>query len=382
MKNILIAVFFLNLTACSTLKVSDNNKKYFSLKKDWVTKTPDQSFHEYRKINRMSPVVVNDQLLIQGNSFDGLAGYNPNNGQVIWRSKINNGVEASSEFFKDTLYVSALDGQFYAIDASSGKTKWTYNSFSENLSEATLDKATGIIYFLSGNNSFHALDAENGKLLWHYQKNDSSNFSIRGGSKPAVTNKYVYVGFSDGFLLCFDKKSGQLIWEKIINKNKRFKDVDSNLVIDGDRLLVSGFDDSLHSINLESGNTLWKLDSGSFSGASIQENLILYPTTSSEVLAINKETGQIIWKYTLPEGIATKVHVYKSLVIFGESQGDLVFLDLISGKKMGSFTPGKGILSSPTVDDKNGKVYFISGEANLYSIKFGWENQKWFGFLN
>lgn len=381
MINFLICSLLLICIGCSDLSVHTQNSKSFVIKKDWVIQTTEKPFHEFRKINRMSPILIDDSTIIQGNAFDGIAAYNSNSGQIQWRNKIKNGVEANSLYYKGIIYVAGLDGNFYAIQSSNGQTKWSYSTSSENLGEPTLDTTSGIIYFLSGNNSLHSLDANSGKLVWHYQKTDASNFSVRGGSKPVINNKYIIVGFSDGSIACLDKKNGQLVWDKVLNKNKRFKDVDSDITLDGDHLLVAGYDDSLQSLNIENGMMNWKIDFGSFSGPTIDKNIILYPTTSSEVLALNKETGQIIWKYKLAEGIATKIQIYKNLAVFGESQGDLVFVDTATGKKINTFTPGMGILAAPTVDSKNNKVYFISGEANLYSLNVGWESDKWFSFL-
>jgi outer membrane protein assembly factor BamB len=83
----------------------------------------------------------------------------------------------------------------------------------------------------------------------------------------------------------------------------------------------------------------------------------------------------------LKEGIATGASMLKGLVVFGESQGALQILDAASGKQISSFSPGRGILSPPTVDEKTGMVYFISNEANLYALRVGWSNKAQIPYL-
>jgi outer membrane protein assembly factor BamB len=99
------------------------------------------------------------------------------------------------------------------------------------------------------------------------------------------------------------------------------------------------------------------------------------------MLALNKETGQKIWSYSLKKGIATSPVLHKGLLIFGESQGSLIILDSGSGKLISSFDPGRGILSPPAVEKKNDLIYFISNEANLYAIKAGWDSKASFSYL-
>jgi outer membrane protein assembly factor BamB len=61
------------------------------------------------------------------------------------------------------------------------------------------------------------------------------------------------------------------------------------------------------------------------------------------------------------------------MVVFGESQGALKILDAATGKLISQFTPGRGLLSAPLVDEAHDRIYFISGEANLYGLQVGWK---------
>lgn len=96
---------------------------------------------------------------------------------------------------------------------------------------------------------------------------------------------------------------------------------------------------------------------------------------------MNKETGERIWTYKLNEGVATQVKSYKGLLVFGESQGSLVFVDPENGKKINSFEPGRGLISTPAIDEKNNRVYFISGEANIYAIDAHWGWKPVFNYI-
>jgi len=378
-----VVLSFMFLCGCSSFeKLLSHNaeKREFQVRDVWVREGTLKDNLAFRKINRMTPLALGD-LLIQANAVDGVVAYNRESGQTQWRLNITNGAEAGAALIKDRLFIGASDGFFYSISAKDGHVLWTFPTHTENVAEPLLDTANGVVYFLSGANVVYALDAESGRQLWLYSRQDNSNFSIRGGSKPALKDGNLFVGFSDGALVSLNAKTGNLQWEIQLNKNKKFRDVDSSPVIDGDQIYVSGYDDKLYCINAQKGDVLWKFDGGGYYAVTLYNDKIFYSTTSGEVMALQKNNGQKIWSYKIKDGIGTQAQVYKGLVVFGESQGYLRFLDANTGKPMASFDPGRGIMSTPMVDEKNSRVYFISGEANVYAMEAKWAYPNWIHYL-
>jgi outer membrane protein assembly factor BamB len=371
------------LCACSTLDqwLSRNaEKREFQVRDVWVREGTLKDNLGFRKINRMTPLVLGD-LLIESNALDGIVAYKRETGQTMWRLNLTNGSEAGAVVIKDRLFFGASDGLFYSVSATDGRVLWTFPTHTENIAEPLLDTENGIVYFLSGANVVYALDAESGRQIWLYSRQDNSNFSIRGGSRPALKDGNLYIGFSDGALVNLNAKTGNLQWELQLNKNKKFRDVDASPIIEGDLIYISGYDDKLYCINAQKGDVQWKIDGGGYYPITIANDKIYYSTTGGEVLALKKDNGQKIWSYKLKEGIATQAKFYKGLVVFGESQGHLRFLDANTGKPMASFDPGRGIMSTPLVDEKNNRVYFISGEANVYAMEARWNYPNWIPYL-
>lgn len=382
MNSVLLVSLLLTLAGCATVdrtleqwSSKNNLQREYEVKTAWIRQTTKKDNLGFRKINRMTPVLV-EGLLIQGNGLDGLVAYERDSGREKWRLPIVNGVEPSAALIKDRLFVGASDGNFYSIAASTGQVQWSFPTKAENLSTPLLDE--GIVYFLAGNNVFYALDAATGRQLWLYSRQDTSQFSIRGGSQAALKNGTLYVGFSDGSLVALNAKSGAVVWELQLNRNKRFRDVDATPVIDGNQLYIASYDDKLYCVSIAKGEVLWRVEGGGYSALTLSGDKIFFPTTQGEVWALKKENGEKIWSYKLKEGIATQIKTYKGALVFGESQGKLRFLDPNSGKVLGAMEPGRGILSAPQVDEKNNRVYFVSGEANLYAIDAGWVKTSYF----
>lgn len=382
MRFIHLGLLLFSLMGCTTIdrtleqwSSKNNNKREYEVKTAWVRQTTAKDNLGFRKINRMTPLLAGD-LVIQGNGLDGIVAYSKESGQEKWRLPIANGVEPGATAIRDRLFVGASDGNFYSIEASTGKVQWTFATRSENLSTPLLEE--GVVYFLAGNNVFYALDAANGKQLWLYSRQDTSQFSIRGGSQAAYNNGRLFVGFSDGSLVALDAKSGTSLWEVQLNRNKRFRDIDATPVIDGNQIYIAGYDDKLYCVSMDKGEILWRIDGGGYSAVTLTGDKIIYPTTSGEVWALKKSNGDKVWSYKINEGIATQVKVFNGSLVFGESQGKLRFLEPGTGKELGAMEPGRGILSTPQVDELKNRVYFISGEANLFAVNAGWVKTPYF----
>lgn len=381
MKFLILSAMCLFLFGCTTLDqkleswTERNNKREFQVRTAWVRRTTEKENLGFRKINRMTPVIAGD-LVIQGNAMDGVTAYERESGKLKWRLPVVNGVEPSATLIRDRLFFGASDGNFYSVAASTGEVQWTFPTKSENLSEPFLND--GVIYFLAGNNVFYALDAATGRQIWLYSRQDTSQFSIRGGGAPGFRNGNLFVGFSDGSLVSLNAKTGNVVWEIQLNRNKRFRDVDATPVVDGDLVYIAGYDDKLYCVSADKGDVLWRVDGGGYNAVTIIGDKIIYPTTNNEVWALNKSNGNKLWDFKVKEGIATSVKNLKGVLVFGESQGRMQFVDQNSGKLLGGFEPGRGVLAAPLIDEKNNRVYFISGEANLYSLEAGWVQAPYF----
>lgn len=362
------------VSGCTTLdQIAARNAEHreFKVRKVWVRSDLETPNEGYRKINRMTPLIVGKTILA-GDAMEGLVARDRETGRELWRLKTVNGIEGGAAVIRDRVFFGASDGLFYSVDLRTGRVLWTVPTKAETLSEPLIDGSTGMIYVLTANNTVFALEADSGKIAWVYSRQDANNFSIRGGTKPALRNGVLYVGFSDGFLAALNVKNGQILWDLQLNRNKRFKDVDTSPVIEGDRLYIAGYDDRLYCLSAAKGDILWRHDAGGYAGLTILGNKIFYPTSSGELRALDKESGKLLWTVPVSDGIATAVVPYKGLLTYGESRGFLKFIDANSGRLVAEFEPGRGVFSTPSVDERNSRVYFISNEANVYAIEAGW----------
>ncbi len=367
MKYFLVLIGLTGAMGCSAVRTVPNK---FVVEKRWVRDTVEQEYVQGRRIHRFSPILT-DKMVITGNSIDGLVAYDRGTALQRWRLPIKDGSEAGAQLAEDILYFGAGDGQLYAIQPESGKSLWTYPLKAEGIARPLI--RNGIVYVLGGNNVAHALNARTGKLVWTYNRREASNISVRGGSQPALVGDLVLVGFSDGALVALNKSSGAVVWEANLNRNKRFRDVDSTPIVDGDNIYVSSYDGSLYCLNRNDGRVLWVVDDGGYEEVLLNGNVIYYSSTSGKTMALDKGSGKVIWSKENPRGIATAPMLYKGVLMVGEMEGALRFLDARTGELLSEFAPGRGVTSKAAVDANNGEVYFMSTDANLFALQVNWK---------
>ncbi len=368
---------------CSSVQRSQNQSasEQISLRPFWVSDTLVKTNQAFRKVNRFSPLIYNDQI-IAANGYDGLVSYNKSNQQIKWRFAIKQGVESAGLIAGGLLFVGGLDGNFYSIDLDSGKLNWKFDTKTEIVSEPVLHK--GIIYFLNGANALFSLDASTGKQFWVYNRQETSTqMTVRGGSRPVIENNLIYIGFSDGSLAALSLAAGTPQWEVLLNKNNRFKDIDASPVIDGDKIFINSYDDKLYCLSKNNGSILWKSDFGGATAPLVSGDRLIYSTSKSHLMSVAKADGKLLWTVRNISGISTEPLLFKGNVIVGESQGSLKFFDLISGQEKGSFEPGRGVMSKPTIDlqPDQQNIYFLSNEGNIYGLKIHNVNSKAIPYL-
>lgn len=352
------------ISACASFKSSPNSRKLV-FEKRWVRQTTETEFAGYRRMNRMTPLLI-DQLVIQGNSIDGIVAYNRENAGEVWRLKFRNGVEGGVATANNRLYFGSSDGQFYSVDLISGKIRWSFPARAETLASPSVSE--GIVYFETGADVVYALDAASGKQLWSYNRQSTTTLSVRSSTTPTVAGDKLLVGFSDGYIVALKKSDGTLVWERKLGTQGRFRDVDSTPVVDGKTIYSSSFDGSLFALKVDSGDIIWQVDRGGFTPVTIHADRLYFATSDNQLLALDKDSGKTVWYKVLSHGIATQPQFYKNFLIYGESDGAIVAADANTGNPLAQFEPGHGIVSAPAIDEKNGTIYFISNGANLYAM--------------
>jgi len=369
MKWIATLVLCLTFLGCSLPKIKSSGRQ-FHFERAWARKTTQIDPLAYAKINQMAPLFFGE-LVIQGNSVDGLTAYEKSSGHVRWRKDIKGGVEGGAAIGKDTIFFGANDGFFYAVDAYTGRNRWTFPIRAEGLGRPLF--VDGVVYFLAGNNMFYALSAGSGEQVWTYSRQDGANLTVRGASEPSASGDRILVGFSDGYLVALNKGTGGVVWERRLGTNPKFKDVDSKPLVRGDRIYVASYDGLFYALALKDGSIRWAGEEGGFQTAHLHEDKLFLGTSDGRVVSLDARSGKKVWELKLKSSVASSPVYYRGLVLFGEWSGDLVAVDALSGQVVDRYSTGRGVISPVSVDFDAARAYVLGRDADLYAFRLSWQ---------
>ena len=330
----------------------------------------------------------------------------PDNPQLLWTFQAGDMIESTAAIVDGTVYIGALDGILYAINAQTGEKRWTYQANSSIKASPAIHD--GVVYFGDGDGVFHAVDINTEKMKWQ--------FSTEGEiiSSANFAGDRVLFGSYDGFLYCLNRESGELVWQfetegyvhgtpGVWTQSESESDDAANFVI------LTGCDSYLRVINIDDGTQTQQVDLGAYVGASpaISRGQVYCGTYGTEILrialdsgeiawryrhpkrqfpfcasaaltkdnviiggrdkmvhALSRETGEPIWTYTAKASIESSAVVVGTRVFLGTTRGLFIALDITNGESVWEFATGSSIVASPSVSD--GKIYIGTEDGILH----------------
>ena len=199
---------------------------------------------------------------------------------------------------------------------------------------ATPAVAGSRIYLLSNrgmeNESVQALSVQEGKPIWSTRignvgsPNQSPPYPM-ARSTPTVDGDRLYALGSDGDIACLDTATGKLLWQKNLQRDFAGKPgkwaYAESPLIDGDTLVVTpgGAEATLVALNKQTGAVIWKSavpggDAAAYSSAIAVEaagRKQYIQFLDKGVVGVDAKTGRFLWRYektsTGPANIPTPI---------------------------------------------------------------------------
>jgi outer membrane protein assembly factor BamB len=309
-------------------KFKTGGEKLVGAKSLWTMKPHDQYMDDQYDFFLSSPIFSNDNLAVYFGSSDGnIYALDAASGKLKWTFETKGIIHTTPALYNGMLYFGSWDTYFYAVDANTGKQMWKFKTGDHpviHLLEGIQGSAAcgnGIVYFGARDSYLYALNANNGNLVWKYSTNGSWILTT-----PALQNGVVYTSTSDTYMFAaLDAKTGK---QKFSYKGNGY--LYSSPALAGNTAYFGDFTGKLSAINLKSGK------------------LAGYFTTDGR----NKNAGKLLNKDTLD---------YNYL-----STGKDNELYITSVNVMDQLYALGPIVSSPVIS--NGVIYFGSADGYLYAL--------------
>ena len=172
-----------------------------------------------------SPAIGSDGTVYVGSFDSRLYALDPATGAVHWSFKTSDHIYASPALGTDrarrtdAIYFASADGSVYALTPS-GRLLWRYDTGAPVRSSPVLGRAPvgergEILYVGSSNGKLYAIDASSGRLRWAYNTTPADPYlRVRNNlnGSPALGRSGIYIGGQDGDLYyvpydyCLDRR--------------------------------------------------------------------------------------------------------------------------------------------------------------------------------
>jgi outer membrane protein assembly factor BamB len=215
-------------------------------------------------------------------------------GAVRWLRRLAP-TESSPLVAGGLVYVGDWSGTEWALDARTGRTRWTFRT--SGAVKGSTASSGGTLFMGDYNGRIYALDARNGRLRW--RSSAQPRLGARGAfySTPAIAYGRVYIGSTDGKVYSFGAASGKLRWSRSTGGY-----VYASPAVWRGLVLVGSYDHRFYAFDAATGETRWTFAAnGSISGAaSVIDGVVYFSTFADRTYALAAETGRLLWSW--PDG--------------------------------------------------------------------------------
>ena len=317
-----------------------------------------------------------------------------NSGDISWKFDLNLDVTSGLLYHNGHLYFGTADGKIfgYRVDylkenssiLSSIDIVGLINdsdippSLSLQLKSEIASPAVGIddfIYFKQGDGDTVAINLKSKEVEWTHQGKNVA-LSLKGSAAITIDSSNLYVARDDGNFISLTNDTGKLNW--LINISPRsgrnelesLRDVEMSPLIKDGIVYVGSFQGSLVSVDVITGEIIWRRSMSVHSNSAIDDYIIYLPSNNGDIVALDRFSGEVIWSTVLDKDIlfSQPVLVNNYLLSFG-TNGYVVVLNKDDGaiihynKLLGLIDYQSNVLTV------NNTVYIVTKDGRLNAIR-------------
>ncbi|MDA8327654.1 MAG: PQQ-binding-like beta-propeller repeat protein [Betaproteobacteria bacterium] len=319
----------------------------------------------------------------------------------------NIGMPVGASVVNGIVYEGSDNGYTYALNALNGKLIWAHYGWNMTMSnplvvDGRVFVSTGNAYFNYANtmlyvkgkrptrgpglNTMYALDAKTGKKLWAYH--------FPGEAMPTAVydQGFLYIGTGDGHVYKLDAVTGKLA---LTTDLVSFVSM-SSPVLAGDNLFLGGTNPNyFYAVNKKTGSIAWKITLPKLVATGIgdctpayADGLVIQEATvetgdkekpvANVLLAMDASSGKIVWQKQLESGPVPPAMKTATPMIAGDKvlegspvTGNYYAFDLKTGRELWKVRLGAQIRAGAAVADGVAYVPYKSGDIAAIRVADG-----------
>ena len=332
-----------------------------------------------------------------GSSDGGLYARRSDDGNAIWRFQTLGPVQSAPLYdpAEDVIYFGSNDGALYKVAARDGALRWRFMTNAEIARKPTLQN--GIVYVVNANDTIVAIEAKTGKTRWTQHRTPAFGMEIAGYAGALVTPERVYVAFSDGHVAAYDPEDGAERWplvdlsaevEQIQGDLPRYFDVDTTPVYDktgaGRVVYVASYAGGIFALDAQTGARVWLNDRAKGVNELVlweqpahpprdgigpmepSRKLLLATSGTTGLWAIATDDGRDVWRRPLPEGGASAPVAIAGALLVSTTRYGLFLLSPLDGGVIDGLDISNGLSMTPAVFGR--RAFVMSNGGVLLGI--------------
>lgn len=271
--------------------------------------------------------------------------------EVIPFVKDNASIYSIPSFDKNDLYFTNSLGEIKAVNLKSKKVNWKTETGNSIYFSPIIVKNNLVVGTIEGN--LLGFDSKSGKQKW--------NTTIGGvlvGSPIAENNK-VYTASSTAFV-CADAVSGKIIWKKELPQSYS----QGTPLIQGDKIIFGVWDSYVYCLNKNTGELIWKWNNGN-------DKQILYSAGNVNMVASKSRLY-----FVTPQRFLTILDIEKGKTLLRTSKWKI--RESMGKSQDGKWFYGKTmdglLLRVPLSDDLELTEENVASQSKVLDLKLGYEH--------
>jgi outer membrane protein assembly factor BamB len=339
---------------------------------EWTWTLPDPGIWDLSRFERGQPAVAADRVFVGNSRMAGLTVLDRNTGAELFHVDTINPVQSPAQILGDRVLVADTGGYVYLLDWD-GNTLWRYHAGGPIYREPVIHGEQILVG--TSTDLLISLSLETGQWRWSFRPEETlvrNELSVLGSSRPVIHEGKVYLGLSDGRVVCLDAHNGVLQWELQIGEG-RFLDVDSPPVVTEEELLVvGGYSGPIVALDIETRAIAWRIDQGIVGDLLYQYGRVYYADTEGALHCLVAADGTEEWMFkpkATKELMNSPVGSGRTLLVTLNS-GQLFAVDAFAGDVLWRHEPKKSLLGagmSPTIAGR--QVLVLTGDGVLRSLR-------------
>lgn len=274
-----------------------------------------------------STPVTNQKIVAFGNVKGEIIGLDAKNGSEVWKAEVGTPVLAEGIVDDNALYIGGGQTAFFKIDMADGSVVWRYDGI-DGLVQGKPVLASNEVVFGAWDTHLYSLDRETGKVRWKWNNGNNVQLYSPGNVKPVISNGKVFIVAPDRFMTAIDLKTGKAVW-----RTKKHQVRESmGISPDGMQVYAKLMNDSIIAMSSRTSfpKTLWTIDAGidydhNPCPVVAGEEWVAAATKNGLVTVVSSDGEDVLWKFKAGNSSINK--------LVPDDQGNL-WLTLMEGRIM------------------------------------------------